>query len=463
VSRLHKSAVSIVLSRGPGGELLALVGRRNPRSRFLGGFFAFPGGVHEPEDGDLDRDGEDACLRRTASRELAEETGLAIATDEFLYAGRRITPAFSPRRFDSPMYVAEIPEPVAPTVEEGELLDLNWVEPRVLHRRWQELEIRVAPPLIPILGELVVAADAAEPIGEIAARLERINERMEEDGPRIEFVPDVLMLVLETATLPPATHTNCYLVGSREFLVVDPGSSAPAEQARLLRHVRRREEEGGPPKAVFLTHHHGDHTGGAARLANELGVPVMAHAATWAAWGGGGGVERIEVRDEQRIELSGGERLRALHTPGHAAGHLALLEETRGSIFAGDLVSGVSTILVDSGPGALTTYLGSLERIRDVGAKTLFPGHGPPQIAPAKMVQRLLDHRAEREARIVDALAGGAKGVDEIAAAAYADTPAANPALAARQTISHLDRLAEAGRVRADGSRWRLTAANPTS
>jgi glyoxylase-like metal-dependent hydrolase (beta-lactamase superfamily II)/8-oxo-dGTP pyrophosphatase MutT (NUDIX family) len=459
---LRKSAVAIVLSRRPDGRLLVLVGRRHPHARFLGGFHAFPGGGWDPEDGDLARDGEDACLRRTAARELAEETGLEAPPEVFLPAGRRVTPPFSPERFDSRMYVLELPTPARPARRaDGELLDLEWAEPRELHRRWRELEIRVAPPLIPILGEL--AAAAREPIEEIAARIARVNVRMEEDGPRIEFVPDVLMLVLETATLPPATHTNCYLVGSKELVVVDPGSSDPGEQARLLRHVRRRIEEGAAPKAVFLTHHHSDHAGGAARVATELRVPVMAHPATWAAWGSAGSSARIDLADDEVIELSGGERLRALHTPGHAPGHLALLEEERGSLFAGDLVSGVSTVLVDSAPGSLDLYLRSLERIRDAGARTLFPGHGPPLIAPAEAVQRLLDHRAEREARIVGALEGGAKNVEQIVAAAYADTPEANPALAARQAMSHLDRLRAVGRVRQDGSTWTLETAARSS
>jgi glyoxylase-like metal-dependent hydrolase (beta-lactamase superfamily II) len=203
--------------------------------------------------------------------------------------------------------------------------------------------------------------------------------------------------------------------------------------------------------------------GGAARVAAELRVPVMAHPATWAAWGSAGSSARIELVDDEVIELSGGERLRALHTPGHAPGHLALLEETRGSLFAGDLVSGVSTILVDSAPGSLDLYLRSLERIRDAGARTLFPGHGPPHIAPRDAVQRLLDHRAEREARIVGALEAGAKSVEQIVTAAYADAPEANPALAARQAMSHLDRLRAAGRVRQEGSSWTLEAAARSS
>ncbi|MGH2570722.1 MAG: NUDIX hydrolase, partial [bacterium] len=167
---LRKSAVAIVLSRRPAGELLVLVGRRHPRTRFLAGFYAFPGGGWDRADGDLARDGEEACLRRTAARELAEETGLEVAPEAFLAAGRRVTPPFSPERFDSRMFVVELPEPARPTGGgDAELLDLQWAEPRELHRRWRELEIRVAPPLIPILGELAAAENAS--VEEIAARV----------------------------------------------------------------------------------------------------------------------------------------------------------------------------------------------------------------------------------------------------------------------------------------------------
>jgi glyoxylase-like metal-dependent hydrolase (beta-lactamase superfamily II)/8-oxo-dGTP pyrophosphatase MutT (NUDIX family) len=451
--------VAIPLTRDEEGELRALVGRRNPKSRFLGGFFAFPGGVIEPGDGDVEAEGPDAVLRRTAARELLEETGITARPEELRAAGRRVTPPFSPRRFESPMYVTwrDVPEEPSPE-DPGELLDLQWARPRDLVERWRRLEIRIAPPVLPMLDGLAEASAAGEGIDEIVARLTDINDDMEADGPRIEFVPDVFMIPLATPTLPPATHTNCYLVGSRDFLVLDPGSDDPEEIARLLRHVRRREAStGGRAAGVVLTHHHVDHVGGAAAVAGELGVPVRAHAETWRRWGGGGGLaaeRRIELRDGETIELDGGERLRVLHTPGHAAGHVALRDDPTGTLFAGDLVSGVSTILIDSAPGSLDAYLESLERIRDSGATTLFPAHGPPLISPAKAVQRVIDHRAEREGRILDAVREGATSLDEIARRAYADTPDAPPGLASAQTAAHLERLERRGAVRAIGSGW---------
>jgi glyoxylase-like metal-dependent hydrolase (beta-lactamase superfamily II) len=356
------------------------------------------------------------------------------------------------------MYVGGL-EAIPPVVpEDRELEDLQWVAPRELHRKWQRLEVRIAPPLIPILEELASAGEAD--FAEIAARVARVNDEMEADGPRIEFVPDVLMIPLQTPTLPPATHTNCYLVGSRDFLIVDPGSADPGEVARLLRHVARRRSSGPEPRAVVLTHHHEDHVGGAVAVASKLGIPVMAHAATWERWEDGGtltteGLVR-ELGDADVVSLAGGERLRVLHTPGHAEGHVALHDEAGGNLFAGDLVSGISTILVDTASGNLDRYLASLTRIRDTGAQTLFPAHGPPLMSPASDIQRVLDHRGERESKIVDALRDGPKPVDEVARIAYADTPGAAPALALSQATSHLDRLVRMGRGRRDGELWSL-------
>lgn len=450
--RPRKSAVAIVLTRDADGALRVLVGKRNPKQRLLGGYHAFPGGAFEDVDGDLDVDGEEVVLRRTASRELEEETGVVVPPEAFQSAGRRVTPPFMPLRFDTLMFVAQVDSPreIRPEVP-GEMLDLRWASPQSLRDAWRELAIRVAPPVIPILQQLAEAE--AEALPDVAERLRRINAFMEEDGPRIEFVPDVLMMPIETPTLPPATTTNCYWVGSRELVIIDPGSADAEACARLLRHVRRREAEGARARAVVLTHHHADHVGGARTVARELGVPIHAHPRTWEALGHWG-VPRAALEDGDVLELSGGERIRALHTPGHAVGHLALFEERKRSLFAGDLVSGVSTILVDPAPGSLDVYLESLARIRDLHAKTLFPAHGPPMISPAADVQRILDHRARREEQVLDAVGPQATSIADIVRRAYADTPRADPGLAATQATSHLDRLERHGRVRREGIGW---------
>src|SRR5450432_2979792 len=78
-----------------------------------------------------------------------------------------------------------------------------------------------------------------------------------------QVAPGIRVLALRTPTLPPAAHTNVYLVGPDlgPWAVVDPGSPYPDQQAVLDAAI---ETAGVRLGVVLLTHHHGDHVGGAA-------------------------------------------------------------------------------------------------------------------------------------------------------------------------------------------------------
>jgi endoribonuclease LACTB2 len=89
--------------------------------------------------------------------------------------------------------------------------------------------------------------------------------------------PGIRVLALRTPTLPPAAHTNVYLVGPPQgpVCVIDPGSPYPDQQAALDAVLDQL-----PISLVALTHHHGDHVGGAAAVARRWGVPIAAHRVT---------------------------------------------------------------------------------------------------------------------------------------------------------------------------------------
>src|SRR5262249_3405520 len=155
----------------------------------------------------------------------------------------------------------------------------------------------------------------------------------------------------------------------RDFLyLLDPGADSREEQQRLFAVLDAHQAGGRRLAAVVLTHHHPDHIGAAAACARRYGVPVWAHPLTTQALGAG--VEgRREIDDGERLELgpapdgSGPWWLEALHTPGHAAGHLAFYEPHYRLLIAGDMVSTLSSIIIAPPDGDLAVYLESLRRL----------------------------------------------------------------------------------------------------
>ena len=97
--------------------------------------------------------------------------------------------------------------------------------------------------------------------------------------------------------------------------------------------------------------------------------------------------------------------------------------------------------------GRWRSYLAGLERLRARRFALLAPGHGPlVEDADAKL-EEYLAHRLDRERRLVAALDGGARSIDALLDAAWADVPDALRLPATVTLFAHLDKLAEEGRV----------------
>lgn len=260
-----------------------------------------------------------------------------------------------------------------------------------------------------------------------------------------EIAPGIRVLALRTPTLPPAAHTNTYLVGPAHGaqLVIDPGSPYPDQQAELDRVL-----EVSPPELIVLTHHHGDHVGGAQALADRWHVPIAAHARTIARLAGRVAIDR-ELVDGERIGP-----LEAIYTPGHADGHLCFACD--GYTIAGDMVAGIGTILIDPSEGDMALYLASLRALLARPAGALLPAHGPVIADGAAKLREYIAHRMMREDRIVAALAGRVDAsLHELVSLVYSDTPTALWGLAERSLRAHLDKLAREDRSReVSPGRW---------
>jgi glyoxylase-like metal-dependent hydrolase (beta-lactamase superfamily II) len=222
--------------------------------------------------------------------------------------------------------------------------------------------------------------------------------------------------------------TNTWIVGRDPAWVVDPGPALGDHVEAVLAAGAARGGIGG----VALTHDHPDHADAAAEVARRAGdVPVAA-----ARWPGAS------------IALLTGTRvgpLEAIPLPGHAPDHHCFA--VGAACLTGDAVLGEGSVFIAPDPGALRGYLDGLRRLRERGFAVLLPGHGPPVTDVAEKLDGYVAHRLEREARLLEALADGARSVDALLDRVWDDVPAALRPVAAVTLAAHLDKLEEEGRL----------------
>ncbi len=279
------------------------------------------------------------------------------------------------------------------------------------------------------------------------------------------FSRGVSVAPVRTPTLPPATHTNTFVVGDLggPFVLIEPATPYAEELERMVAWVRAHEARGGTLVGILATHHHPDHTGGAELLSDALGLPIRGHERALA--GLPEAVRGAPVGDGDVIAL-GETSLRALFTPGHAPGHLCFLEERDQVLIAGDMVAGVGTILVEPSSGDRFEYLASLRRLVGEAPRGLVPAHGGLITHPVAHLQKTHDHRLARERKVIRALHAfvGPARADQLVPDAYADAPESVWPLAALSVEAHLKKLVRDGVASrdAEGRFLSLTSASVT-
>ena len=140
--------------------------------------------------------------------------------------------------------------------------------------------------------------------------------------------------------------------------------------------LERAERDGIEITHVLVTHPHLDHVAGLAEARRRLGdPPLVAHAEAAA-----------ELEEEVTETLADGEELasgelaiEAIHTPGHAAGHLAFLAN-RSDLFTADvLFKGTVGGTLAPGASGFADLKASVMRLMELPPETrVHPGHREP-------------------------------------------------------------------------------------
>lgn len=189
--------------------------------------------------------------------------------------------------------------------------------------------------------------------------------------------------------------TNSYLIGTNDLTLVDPGP-------KIDNHIENLIELGeGNIKRILVTHTHRDHSPAAKVLGQKLGVPLMG---------------RLLAKDDSLQDktflpdrvLEHGDLIQTeeytietIHTPGHASNHLCYLVQEAETMLTGDHIMNGSTVVIAHPDGSMKDYLNSLKLLKDYKFNKIGPGHGDFLEDPMAVVDWIINHRIERENKVI--------------------------------------------------------------
>ena len=179
---------------------------------------------------------------------------------------------------------------------------------------------------------------------------------------------------------------NCSIVGdetSHEAMVIDPGDNISTILAIAEKHKLQI-------KQIVITHAHIDHIGGAMKLREITGAPIVLnqndHAllkmldvqATWIGVPDPGKVEIDRSVTTGETVSAGTHTAQVLHTPGHTEGSICLYFEPQKKLIAGDTLFAGSIGRTDLPGGNMQKIMRSLHgTLMTLPDDTIVvPGHG---------------------------------------------------------------------------------------
>ena len=310
-----------------------------------------------------------------------------------------------------------------------------------------------------------------------------------------EVAPQIWKIV---APIPfPLRTVNMHaLVGADGWVLVDAGMGTPDARAAFKAGLERAGLSIENLQAIVLTHHHPDHIGLSGELHEQSGAKVYMHpideesvqliysgtmperfgrvshfftqhglppTSLWL-----NNMNRQEARtilsvppheaftlveDGDTIELAG-ERYRVIWVPGHSDGQICLFRERDGVFLAADhvlprITPNIGLYSEKDRPNPLGDYLSSLEKVSNLPASIVLPGHGEPFIGLKERTQEITEHHYHRENALLEFLTDGPQNAYQLTQRLFHDRLKNDETkrMAMAEVLAHLEHMRLNGRV----------------
>jgi glyoxylase-like metal-dependent hydrolase (beta-lactamase superfamily II)/8-oxo-dGTP pyrophosphatase MutT (NUDIX family) len=426
--------------------------------------------------------------REQGIAEMCAKEAIRLDAGALVYLSHWLTPLGRAKRYDTRFFIAAVPASQVALFDGTEMVEQLWIAPAEALARSTTLKLltptqktldlisRFAdvaalmawarePRSVPLtMPHVAIGSQGPRPVmpDEPAyAELGRIDPAGHGHG-SYDIVADrpvrlserVIRVTAGNGSVMTGPGTNTYLVGggpNNEWAAIDPGPAIDAHVEAIIAAAP------GKITRIFATHTHTDHSPATVALHAKTGATIHGLAARHREWQDGTFVPDVTLRGGERIELVPGTTLAAIHTPGHASNHLCYLLEEEKTLFTGDHVMQMSTVVINPPDGDMRAYVESLRSLLGLDLDWLAPGHGFLMDEPRQAMEKVIAHRLGREAKVLDALRALTPATTStLLERVYADVPARLHPMAMRSLTAHLLKLRDDGVAAEHEGAWAL-------